>query len=151
MRLAVLIAGIFSFGVGIVMVIVGTTGGGVIKLEFRELLKGEMQTGSAGLFVIFFSFFLIVLSFLLGKAPKTEKAKKSKLREMVVVTIVLWGITAPMMVGGKYIGNTNEGIFIGVMGLIAFWYALDTTYLTYRKWKETIEDKPKETPKPTQK
>ena len=74
LRLIVCLAGITFFGVGVCMVASGISAKGVIDLKM-EVLSGHLETGSAGAFIVFMSFFLIVARFLIGKQPVPSKAK----------------------------------------------------------------------------
>lgn len=64
-RMVGLIAGIVFFGIGIYLVLHGVAAEGTIDIQ-STILSGKITAGSAGLFVLFFSFFIIMLSILLG-------------------------------------------------------------------------------------
>jgi hypothetical protein len=95
-RLIVCAAGIVFFCIGIWMLKTGISAKGAIDIKM-ELLSGHLETGSAGLFVIFFSFFLIILSFLLKhpnpSKPKVENTKPSRIPGMIAVVIITWATT----------------------------------------------------------
>jgi len=68
-RLVGLIAGIVFFGIGIYLVLHGVAAEGTIDIQ-STILSGKITAGSAGLFVLFFSFFMIIISMLLGHKIK---------------------------------------------------------------------------------
>ena len=63
MRLLLLLSGIMFFGVGVWMIQAGIKAEGSIDIR-SEVLSGSLKTGSAGLFITFFAFFMILASVL---------------------------------------------------------------------------------------
>jgi hypothetical protein len=119
-KLVVLIAGIGFMVVGIVLIVRQIQATGVIDVG-TAAFKGKIESGSAGLFVCFFAFWLIVIPILTGKdvpgttaegnkLPASETAKRSTFalsprhrRWLLGVVLVLavdivflvWAIAAP--------------------------------------------------------
>ncbi len=72
-KLVVLIAGIGFMVVGIVLIVSQIQATGVIDIG-TEAFKGKIESGSAGLFVCFFAFWLIVIPILPGKALQLQNS-----------------------------------------------------------------------------
>ena len=74
LRLVVCVAGLVFFGVAIWMVQKGISANGVIDIK-SEVLSGHLETGSAGLFLAFFSFLMIVLPILIRRPGAKSLAR----------------------------------------------------------------------------
>jgi len=144
LRLIVCVAGIVFFGVGIWMVQKGISAQGVIDIK-SEVLSGHLETGSAGLFVMFFSFFLIVLSFLL-KHPSTAKSefpqkKPSRIPAMLTLSIFLRMVAIGSFWLSTYVQNTSQSMMLMSLYFISLTSALPLSHSTYKRWNEEMDEK----------
>ena len=73
-RRIALIAGILFFGFGLLLMVLGIQAEGYIDIQ-SELVSGKIKTGSAGLFVAFLSFLIIIFSII---RPKSNIAYEKK-------------------------------------------------------------------------
>jgi hypothetical protein len=132
LRLIVCVAGIVFFGVGIWMVKTGISANGVIDIK-SEVLSGHLETGSAGLFFAFFSFFMIVLPFVVGrhqarlqhtigqpKRPKHKKTNRSISSAAILLSLVFsysaMGQTNSPYALTSYLGDERTMVTIAVPG-----------------------------------
>ena len=97
MRLILLVSGIIFFGVGVWMIKSGISAEGSIDIR-SEVLSGSLKTGSAGLFITFFSFFMIMASVLFSKWPvlsrnKSDQSQPSAMPVMLGILFSLYAVT----------------------------------------------------------
>src|SRR4051812_31825430 len=97
MRLLLLASGVVFFGVGVWMIKSGIKAEGAIDIRM-EVLAGSLKSGSAGLFIMFFSFFMIVASVMFPKGllPERAIAKKaatSGVPKLLVIMFALYAAT----------------------------------------------------------
>jgi hypothetical protein len=126
MRLLLLLSGIAFFGVGVWMIKSGISAEGSIDIR-SELLSGSLKTGSVGLFITFFSFFMILFSVIFSKSPAVSQPKpeessalKSKWR---VIRIILFSLYALTIIADLIARSTtgNEQFLFGCLtGLFGF-------------------------------
>ena len=144
-RLIVCLSGVVFFGVGIWMINDGISAQGVIDIKM-EVLTGHLETGSAGLFVTFFAFSMIVVSFLVGRhptpsEPKIKNKKPSKMPVMVSVTVILWAVDITCYIiqrnskieGESSVFTTLAGSFLGI--------AIVFSLLTFDVWNKEVNER----------
>jgi hypothetical protein len=144
LRLLVCVAGIVFFSFGIWMIKTGTSAQGVIDIKFRELLSGHLETGSAGLFIVFMSFLMILFSFLIGRHPvksqvKKDVQKQSRMPVMVTVTILLWLITSAFYLIARDTKSDNESLLFGVLTFLFFIGSALWSMVTIGLWMDETE------------
>ena len=122
-RLITLIAGIVFFAVGVVMVILGVQADGVIDLK-STFASGSIKTGSAGLFVVFFSFFLIITALLYHgqEKPSTNAVSRSSTKKAFGLFIGLVILAVGLGFAASKFG-TGITEFIFFMGSMASGFA----------------------------
>lgn len=135
-KLLAQIAGIlFGLG-GIALMISGVKATGKINIS-SNFISGEIESGSAGLLLLFFSFFLIILPSVYLKSGQTEVQKKASKKEaksnsekegisdylkILIVVIISTGLTFACFLGGKSLetnGHPSFGNFV-IMGGYVF-------------------------------
>lgn len=147
-KLVAQLAGII-FGVGgIALMISGVKASGKINIS-TDLISGEIESGSAGLLLLFFSFFLIVIPSLrnsktahsIEKNLKTsDESKKAKeIKKLLIATLIGTILTLILFYSAQYLldnkysfgpflmfGGVVIGIVTGFMILsIAYIYLTD--------------------------
>ena len=147
MRLLVCVGGLVFFGVGIWMIKSGISAQGVVDIKFREIISGHLETGSAGLFITFSSFLMIVLSFLLGKTsiaskPRDSQTTPSKVPVMVTLAVILWTVSTIFYLVSRSTKDGESDWFF-YLCLFFFLYADIFTIKTYRVWNSEVEEKQK--------
>lgn len=141
-KLLAQIAGIlFGLG-GIALMISGVQTTGKINIS-SNFISGEIESGSAGLLLLFFSFFLIIIPTLYVKSNSNELQKKpakkndkenkgkelSELQKILIVLAVTIALTFAFFLGGRSLeqnGHQSFGnymilggyIFGGITGFI---------------------------------
>lgn len=91
-RFTTLLAGIAFFAVGVFMVIMGVSAEGVIDLK-STFASGSLKTGSAGLFVLFFSFFLIMTALLFRRKEEVKTPNRGgSIKTALGVFLLLVGL-----------------------------------------------------------
>ncbi|CAE6754623.1 hypothetical protein [Paraburkholderia aspalathi] len=136
------LAGI-GFGVGgVLLLLKGIQATGKINVS-SSLLSGQIESGSAGLILLFFSFFLIALPTLVGKvgevdrpksvdaaAPGDQRAltapspveheKRNSFRRYVTVTVGGLVATVVLMCAGDYLTaqHFSIGMFFSIVGVV---------------------------------
>lgn len=155
MRLLVCATGIAAFGVGIWMIKSGISAEGVIDIHFREVLSGSLKTGSAGLFITFLAFWMILLSFLLGRRPVELKPKvhpslPSRMPVMVTVLCIVWAVTIALYFVAR---NTSggESVLFGFLTAGFFIGSLGCSFQTAEWWSQEHEEKKRATHPPQDK
>lgn len=135
-RLVALIAGVGFFIVGIVMVFLGISAEGSIDIQ-GAIVSGKIKTGSAGLFVLFFSFLIIVVSIAIpwpqAKEPKEPLAgRSSRFRRALSLFLLLLGLSVGAVLAGFLAGEESllgflmASVFFGFMAFTAMIFLIDT-------------------------
>ena len=143
MRLLLLLSGVVFFGVGVWMIQAGIKAEGSIDIR-SEVLSGSLKTGSAGLFVTFFSFFMILASVLFSKAPafsrpKAKESPSSPVRILVKILFTLYALTIAAYLVMRSTSE-NEQFFFGVV-FVAFMIAsILFSIITFIAWVEDVEE-----------
>jgi hypothetical protein len=150
MRLLLLLSGIAFFGVGVWMIRAGIKAEGSIDIR-SEMLSGSIKTGSAGLFLTFFSFFMIVASVLFSRRPAVVRPRsdKSPLRVLLRILFSLYGLTIASYLFTRSRPDINgEAIIFGfVTAGLAVLSVIFSAY-TMSVWEDGVGAKDKDTPKP---
>ncbi len=132
--LIALIAGIVFFAIGIYLTVQGVTAEGSIDIQ-STILSGKITAGSAGLFVLFFSFFIIVFSLLIGRHITFPSSSSHDAQEMICrrasrVFYTLIFVTVLLVFGVVFFPTEKKFPFVfaaagfGFLTLMAFiWYS----------------------------
>jgi hypothetical protein len=126
-RLTALLAGIIFFGVGLVMVFLGISAEGAIDLQ-GAVFSGKIKTGSAGLFVLFFSFLIIITTLF---SPGLTRARSgsavrdgsSQFKRAMSVFVLLVACSLTLAVGAAFMPEgkaTGLGLAAAGFGFMAF-------------------------------
>jgi len=146
MRLLVCVVGIVFFGIGIWMIKSGISAQGVIDIQMRQIMTGHLETGSAGLFITFFSFWMIMLSFLIGRRaadakPKTTQSLPSRMPVMLTITVIVWALTACFFLSAYYSSSQNASVGFGFLTVLFFFISVGISIGTFDTWDKEIEEK----------
>jgi hypothetical protein len=133
MRLLLLVSGIVFFGVGVWMIKDGVAAEGSIDIR-SAFLTGSLKTGSAGLFVAFFAFFMILTSVMFSHrtsipAPVPGQIFKSRMRVFVPVILILWAIAVVMYLIERNTAGSEQILFgwlTAFFGVSAFIFSIGT-------------------------
>lgn len=133
MRLLLMISGIAFFGVGVWMIKDGVAAEGTIDIR-SAFLTGSLKTGSAGLFVAFFAFFMILTSVMFSHrtsipVPVPGKIFKSRMRVFVPVMLILWTIAVAMYLIERITAGGEQILFgwlTAFFGVSAFIFSIGT-------------------------
>lgn len=139
-RIIVLVCGIIFFVVGIIMMIVGISAEGSIDIR-SVLVSGKLHTGSAGLFIIFFAFLLILFAMLQKPpSPPTMQAEMQTSHPILRILINLFALFLILfiifIIGAIGIGGDvflGLLLFFGAMILILLCAVLIYLVHEYRK------------------
>lgn len=133
------IAGLLFAGAGVWLLIDGVQASGTIDIT-SEILSGKIESGSAGLFLLFLGFILILFPSLFGSKvllkntnvlvsesehSSLEKIKKASLSETTRAGIVGIGLVVTsvcLLFFANYLVSVlkmNVGIFFGVAGFVS--------------------------------
>jgi hypothetical protein len=124
-RLAALIGSMVLFGVGAYMMFQGIGAEGAIDIK-SSVVSGSLKTGSAGLFIVFLSFLVIVVV-LLSPAkprkegtpyPRTSGGKASMVAKAFVVLLVSFVATGALAALGYGQGFAPVSMALGFMTFI---------------------------------
>jgi hypothetical protein len=149
MRLLLLLSGIAFFGVGVWMIRSGIKAEGSIDIR-SEMLSGSIKTGSAGLFLTFFSFFMIVASVLFSKRPSVARAKsdKSPLRVLLRILFTLYALTvASYLFARSRPDGSNELVLFGFVTAGLLVLSLIFSVYTMAAWEDGVAARDKDGPK----
>ncbi len=120
LRLVALIGALVMFGLGAFMMWQGISAEGAIDIK-SSVLSGSIKTGSAGLFIAFLSFAVIVLVFVLTSAAKkppqssTPNLSKSKrLGRGLTALLVGCIVSGALSAAGFGTGFGMLSVFLGV-------------------------------------
>jgi len=148
------------FGIGgIVLMVAGVKATGKINIS-SNFISGEIESGSAGLLLLFLSFFLIVIPSLRTKyvsvqtenqnEPKSKEKKTNDFTKLIVTAIVGTILTFIFFIGGQHLADNykftigNFMVFGGyVVGVITGFVILSIGYY-YLTGEPIIETKPSE-------
>lgn len=113
LRLIGLIGGMCLFGLGAWMLFQGISAEGALDLS-TSLVSGKLKTSSAGLFVCFFSFVIIVFS-LVSSLRVREEGSPDRLVQ------AFWGVLVAELgcVGASLIHVTNSTGLFWAIGILA--------------------------------
>ncbi len=119
------------FGIaGVILIIKGVQASGHLNIS-SNILSGQIESGSAGLFLIFLSFLLLILPALFGDratyavtrstdaGPSVSEPNTTK--RLAIATLFVFILTLSLIIGGDYL-ESHFGIKSGgllVMGGIA--------------------------------
>lgn len=142
MRLLLLASRIIFFGIGVWMIKDGVAAEGSIDIR-ATFLTGSLKTGSAGLFIAFFAFFMILTAVVFSHrsaVPQSETRKPFKSRMLVLVTVmlILWGVTVAIyLIARQTIGGeqTLFGVLTAIFGLSSFVFSI----FTFGEYLEEID------------
>lgn len=147
MRLLLLVSGIAFFGIGVWMVKTGIKAEGSIDIR-STLLSGSLKTGSAGLFITFMSFFMILASVLFSKWPSRSRDRSSETSPSTTRTIlrILFSLYALTIIAYLLARSTTEGeqIFFGFVTAAFIILSVILSFLTFFGWLEDEAAKEKE-------
>lgn len=148
------------FGIGgIVLMVAGVKATGKINIS-SNFISGEIESGSAGLLLLFLSFFLIVIPSLRTKyvsvqtdnktEPKSDKKNTNDFTKLIITAIVGTILTFTFFIGGQHLADTykftvgNFMVFGGyVIGVITGFIILSIGYY-YLTGEPINETKPTE-------
>jgi uncharacterized membrane protein len=147
MRLLLLVSGIAFFGVGVWMVKTGIKAEGSIDIR-STLLSGSLKTGSAGLFITFMSFFMILASVLFSKWParprdRSSEASASGMRTILRILFTLYALTIIAYLLARS-ASGGEQIFFGFVTAALIILSVIFSFLTFFGWLEEEAAKEKE-------
>jgi|WetSurMetagenome_2_1015567.scaffolds.fasta_scaffold677284_2 hypothetical protein len=148
MRLLLLLSGVVFFAVGVWMIQAGIKAEGSIDIR-TEVLSGSLKTGSAGLFITFFSFFMILASVLFSRPTifSRPKPKESTVSPIRVLLWILFSLYALTIAAYFLMRSTTEGeqIFFGFVFAGFLVTSIAFSFFTFFAWAEGVEEKPKDT------
>ena len=145
-----------AFGIGgIALMISGVKATGKINIS-SNIISGEIESGSAGLLLLFFSFFLIVIPSLRNNRVmhtiesnlKTENdSKKAKeIKKLIIATIIGVILSLTLFFGGEYLIDKKYsfGGFLmfggGGIGLVTGFLILSIGYVYLTDEQDSIEE-----------
>ena len=123
LRLVALVGGFCFFGLGVWLLVTGISADGIVDLK-SSIISGTLKTGSAGLFVCFFS--LVVIAFVLtslvaskSRSQLPQSAPATRSRRMLPL---FWGCLIGLLACGAAMlfvekGGGILGFFMGIFGL----------------------------------
>ena len=151
-KLVALIGGFLLMIVGIILAIGKFTASGVIDVAAGTTVQAKIESVSAGLFICFFSLFIIILAALskrgsssteVIKPPVEKEAELMRLapyqKGLMIVTIIAWFIAANFVVAGLAIScpTLAYGYLIGgLLWLVCF--GLPVTIIFFVSWSGVL-------------
>jgi hypothetical protein len=147
MRLLLLLSGVVFFGVGVWMIQAGIKAEGSIDIR-SEVLSGSLKTGSAGLFVTFFAFFMILASVLFSKSPvlsrpKPETSAVSPIRILLRILFTLYALTVAAYLLARSADKGEQLVFgFAFVGFTVASFCF--SIFTFLAWAEELPEEPKD-------
>jgi MFS family permease len=124
---------VFAIG-GIILMIIGVQSTGKINIS-TKILSGEIESGSAGLLLLFFAFFLILIPSFIGSFEiKKSKQNRSKPRENMIdkkktliyilgsigIFLISIGMTFGCFIGGQYLRDVQHQEIGGFLVFVGY-------------------------------
>jgi len=109
-----LVAGIVSFGIGLVATYRALQSGAVIDVH-EAVLSGKIHSGNVGIVIIFFSTIIIISALAFGNVDEQGQRKK--------ISSFLWGINLFVITLALIVANgakSFEGVGLGAVLVAAF-------------------------------
>lgn len=120
-RIIALMGAFIMFAIGAVMMWQGISAEGTIDIK-SSILSGSIQTGSAGLFISFLSFFIIAMVLLLTgvnkKETENEVQQRHKRAMPIFWALLICFVTSTTLAVSGY--GAGFGIAAGALGFLLF-------------------------------